>query len=531
MSGFDNEVLYCTGERLELSSAQAITLMQQFSTDVSRVNNVGDPNNVVSANPSSICHDPISGFLYLKTSGVGTVGWTRILPSSSTMDSFTTDVSGPVVPAGGVVTVTGTNVYSDGTVGNTLTLNMQGAAHTLFVAQGTQTPSINLPTGSSLQILQSGGGAANPAWSTATYPATTTINQLLYSSANNTVSGLATANQSVLTTTLTGVPVATSLATNGQLIIGSTAGAPAAALLTSSDGSVTVTNGSNSISLTVSGGSSVGKTITGNTGGALSPSLGNWNLLGTGSITTVGSGSTLTTELTGLTNHAILVGAGTTTITNVGPTSTVGQILQSAGASSDPAFSTATYPSTTTINQLLYSSANNTVSELATANRAVLTTTAAGVPVATALATNGQLIIGSTAGAPAAATLTAGTGINITNASNSITISTVGAGLTWSDTSGTFTAVVDNGYFLTAASTPTLPVSPSEGDTIEFAIFAAATMTITANTGQFIRLGTAISAAAGTCVASIIGNTIKLVYRSSVTTWISTAAVGSWTIT
>lgn len=170
-------------------------------------------------------------------------------------------------------------------------------------------------------------------------------------------------------------------------------------------------------------------TITGNSGGAESPSSGNFNVLGTGSITVAGTANTETVQLTGLTNHAVLVGAGTATITKVGPTSTAGQVLQSAGAAADPAFSTATYPLTTTVSQLLYSSATNTVSGLATANRAVITTNATGVPVATALATDGQLIIGSTAGAPAAASLTAGTGISITPGSNSITIAVSGAGV------------------------------------------------------------------------------------------------------
>lgn len=49
--------------------------------------------------------------------------------------------------------------------------------------------------------------------------------------------------------------------------------------------------------------------------------------------------------MTGLTNHSLLVGAGTATITKVGPTATSGQVLQSSGASADPVFSTATYPS------------------------------------------------------------------------------------------------------------------------------------------------------------------------------------------
>ncbi|KHD87494.1 MAG: hypothetical protein OM95_14075 [Bdellovibrio sp. ArHS] len=56
-------------------------------------------------------------------------------------------------------------------------------------------------TGSHLQWTVTG-----PAWTTATFPATTTINQLLYSSGTNVVTGLATANSSVLTTNGSGVP-------------------------------------------------------------------------------------------------------------------------------------------------------------------------------------------------------------------------------------------------------------------------------------------------------------------------------------
>lgn len=124
----------------------------------------------------------------------------------------------------------------------------------------------------------------------------------------------------------------------------------------------------------------------------------------TGSITNVGGTNSLTTQLTGLTNHTVLVGAGTATITKVGPGS-AGQVLQSGGASADPAFSTATYPSTATgtgtllrangtnwaattttypttnaINTLLYASSANVMSALATANNGVLITSGTGVP-------------------------------------------------------------------------------------------------------------------------------------------------------
>lgn len=60
-------------------------------------------------------------------------------------------------------------------------------------------------TATARQMLQS-GSAATPAWSTATWPATTTINQLLYSSGANIVTGLATVNSAGLLTSAGGVP-------------------------------------------------------------------------------------------------------------------------------------------------------------------------------------------------------------------------------------------------------------------------------------------------------------------------------------
>lgn len=60
-------------------------------------------------------------------------------------------------------------------------------------------------TATANQVLLS-GSSTTPAWSTATYPATTTANQLLYSSSNNVIAGLATANSSVLVTSAGGVP-------------------------------------------------------------------------------------------------------------------------------------------------------------------------------------------------------------------------------------------------------------------------------------------------------------------------------------
>jgi fibronectin-binding autotransporter adhesin len=169
------------------------------------------------------------------------------------------------------------------------------------------------------------------------------------------------------------------------------------------------------------------KTLTGNSGGAIAPVAGNINTLGTGSITIAGAGSTLTTQLTGLTNHAVLIGAGTATITNVGPTATSGQVLQSAGAAADPVFSTATYPATTTVSQILYSSSSNTVTGLATANSATLVTTSAGVPVFSGTMTNGQMIIGSTGATPTTGTITSTGGtITVSTGAGTLNLEVVG---------------------------------------------------------------------------------------------------------
>lgn len=155
-------------------------------------------------------------------------------------------------------------------------------------------------------------------------------------------------------------------------------------------------------------GSGVGETITGNTGGALSPTSGNWNILGTGSLTSAGSGSTLTVQLTGLTNHALQVGAGTATLTQIAVGST-GQVLQ-ANSAADPTWSTATYPSTTTINQILYSSSANVVGGLATGNNGILITGTTGIPSMLPDGTTGQVLTATTGSPPSwASPATSGT--------------------------------------------------------------------------------------------------------------------------
>jgi len=113
-------------------------------------------------------------------------------------------------------------------------------------------------------------------------------------------------------------------------------------------------------------------TITGNSGGAEVPSTGNFNILGTGSITVAGSANTETVQLTGLTNHNVQVGAGTATLTQVAPSSTSGIPLVSNGSSSDPSFTTAvvagggTGRTTLTNHGILVGAGTSAITQLAT---------------------------------------------------------------------------------------------------------------------------------------------------------------------
>ena len=79
------------------------------------------------------------------------------------------------------------------------------------------------------------------------------INQLTYyASAGTTVSGLTIANQAILTTNGSGVPAWSALSA-GQILVGTTSGAPAATAINSGAG-ILVANGSGSITISATGG-------------------------------------------------------------------------------------------------------------------------------------------------------------------------------------------------------------------------------------------------------------------------------------
>lgn len=215
----------------------------------------------------------------------------------------------------------------------------------------------------------------------------------------------------------------------------------------------------------------------------------------------------------------------------VSPPGSSGTVLRSNGSAW--VASTSTFADTYAVSTILYASGSNAVSGLATANRAVMTTGATGIPVMTALATDGQLIVGSTAGAPAAATLTAGAGVSVTNASNSITIAATGGGLTVATIAGTTqAAAVNTKYFALNAgqTTLTLPAVYAVGDIIALVGATANTggWIVATQAGDTVRVNNATTSAGGTVTsAAIAGQTIYLECDVANTSWIMTQTVST----
>lgn len=191
-------------------------------------------------------------------------------------------------------------------------------------------------------------------------------------------------------------------------------------------------------------------------------------------------------------------------------TATADQVLLS-GSSTTPAWSSATYPASTTVNQLLYSSSSNVIAGLATANSGTLVTSGAGVPSIQTL-TAGQILIGTTAGAPSATTLTPGTGISISSASGSITISSTAITSNWIDQTGSTTMVANNRYLADSTSLVvlTLPAVVAQG--AEFAVAGINTggWKIAQASGQQINFGNVATTASSGFLAS--SNQYDVVY-------------------
>jgi len=197
-----------------------------LTTDVSGILPV--PNGGTGANTLTnhgvLLGQGTSAIVATAVGATGTVlhGNTGADPTFSAV-SLTADVSGILPLANGgtnknMTASAGSVAYSDS---DSLELSAVGSSGQVLQSGGTGAPTWSTPTypsasGSSGQIIRSDG--TNNLYTTATYPNTTTANRILYSSANNTISEITSANTSSLVTNSSGVPSFTSGTTANRVL-------------------------------------------------------------------------------------------------------------------------------------------------------------------------------------------------------------------------------------------------------------------------------------------------------------------------
>jgi hypothetical protein len=122
-------------------------------------------------------------------------------------------------------------------------------------------------------------------------------------------------------------------------------------------------------------------------------------------------------------------------------------------------------------------------------------------------------------------------GVSTSGSGNTVTITATASIIPWTDEAVSFTAVVNNGYFVTSeGQTATLPAAPTQGQVVIIECDTSSPVTIQANTGQNIRLGAQLSSINGSAVSNSLGDSVYLVYRSASSTWFSISTEGTWTI-
>lgn len=246
--------------------------------------------------------------------------WIKLSSESADLGTLTGDSGGAVTPSGGNINVQGNPGSPYLTVGN-------ASPNTLFIDDDGTVPT----------IFDTDGDAINPAFNT-----------------------IVIAGGDLITTSGAGDTVTIDLdnGTDGQLIIGATGGSPAYANLTSSGGTIAITNGANTINLeAVGAGGGIGQ-LDGDTGSATGATV---TIAGGNNITTAAAGSTVTVNVDGATEHAVQIGAADGSLADLGPLTTGQLIIGVTGSAPNLATLTAganiTIDDTTTPGEIEISSA------------------------------------------------------------------------------------------------------------------------------------------------------------------------------
>lgn len=107
-------------------------------------------------------------------------------------------------------------------------------------------------------------------------------------------------------------------------------------------------------------------------------------------------------------------------------------------------------------------------------------------------------------------------------------VSAIAITFPWIDQATSIVLAKNTGYFVTAATTQTLPAAPTQGQVVKIVADTSGAVVVTANTGQTIRVGSVTSSTAGSMTSTLQGDSMELVFRAATNTWISIADNGVW---
>lgn len=317
------------------------------------------------------------------------------------------------------------------------------------------------------------------------------------------------------------------MTTNGELWIGSTASPHVKKGNIVAGTGVTVNYVSPNIVVSAAG--SMAVTFSADSGSA-TPAANNLNVFGGTGVSTSGAGSTITINAEAAVPLSFPTDSGTAT-----PAANSLSILATTAAAGTSPLSTSGAGDTVTITAQISQAIGATNASnigLAAFDSADFTVDANGFVQLNGGAA-GQTITGDSGGALSP---TAGNW-NILGRSGSKT-SGSGSTLTvnsppFSQEGGNGTSVLNSGEFVTATATRTLPATAglADGDLVIYACTTANPLTVTANTGQTIRLGTAVTASGGTAVSTAIGDSLTLRFNATAVSWYAVSSVGIWVLT
>jgi hypothetical protein len=377
--------------------------------------------------------------------------------STTTLAKLTIGTSGNVLLSNGTVPVWGQVSLTAGVTG-ILPINRGGTgtgtsptSGQLLIGNASSGYNLSTLTGTTNQINVTNGSGSitlstpqNIATTSSVTFANVTVSSLLGSFIYNS-SGL----------------LASTGATNGQLLIGRTGNTPVASTLTAGTG-IGITNGSGSITIANSGVTSFSAGTTG-----LTP-----NVTSTGAITLAGTLAATSggTGFSSYTAGGILCAATSSTLTTVNDVAT-GSALLSAGVGNIPTWGKVNL--TTTISGILPIANGGTNSSTALNNNRIMISSSGSIIEGSAL-TNGQVLIGRTGNTPIAGNITAGTGINVINGTGTITIGNTGV----TSITGTLNQVIVSG---TTTVTLSLPQSIGISNTPTFSQLTISNLPVNPN--------------------------------------------------